>query len=107
MWDDESDAVVAALFERGEVDLVNDLLAGWTHNDQPLPAGLPAELHAFLEKARQLPAWTDAAKLSRAFAFYERRGLYLGILYGFGSGMMSCVIPVRPERCTTRPAGPT
>ena len=93
VWDDECDTVVRALFERGEVDLVNRLLAGWTRNSQPLPAGLPADLHAFLENARQLPAWTDQAKLTRAFGFYEKRGLYLGGLYGFGSGMMSCVIP--------------
>lgn len=93
VWDDEADSVVKALFERGEVDQVNELLAGWTRNDQPLPAGLPADLRAFIEQARRLPAWTDQAKLSRAFSFYERRGLYLGVLYGLGSGMMSCVIP--------------
>ena len=93
VWDDEADPVVARLFERGEVDRVNELLADWTHNDQPLPAGLPAELHDFLERARQLPAWVDPAKLASVFSFYERRGLYLGVLYGLGSGMMSCVIP--------------
>lgn len=93
VWDDRADTVVKALFERGEVDRVNELLADWTRNDQPLPAGLPADLRVFIEEARQLPAWTDQAKLSRAFAFYERRGLYLGVLYGLGSGMMSCVIP--------------
>ena len=63
VWDDEADAFVAALFERDEVDRVNELLAGWTHNDQPLPEGLPSDLHAFLEQARQLPSWTDQAKL--------------------------------------------
>ncbi|HWI42881.1 MAG TPA: oxygenase MpaB family protein [Nocardioides sp.] len=93
VWDDDADWVVASLFERGEVDRVNELLAGWTHNEQPLPAGLPADLHDFIEQARQLPAWTDRAKLDRAFSFYERRGTYLGVLYGMGSGMMSCVIP--------------
>ncbi|HWJ82313.1 MAG TPA: oxygenase MpaB family protein [Nocardioides sp.] len=93
VWDDQADPVVAALFERGEVDRVNELLAGWTHNDQPLPAGLPDDLVAFIEQARRLPSWADPAKLDRVFSFYERRGLYLGILYGLGSGMMSCVIP--------------
>lgn len=93
VWDDPADRLVASLFERGEVDRVNELLAGWTRNDQPLPEGLPADLHAFLEEARRLPAWADTAKLTRAFDFYERRGLYLGVLYGLGSGMMSTVIP--------------
>lgn len=93
VWDDEADTLVAGLFERGQVDLVNELLAGWTRNGQALPAGLPVDVRTFLEKARRLPAWTDRAKLTRAFSFYERRGLYLGVLYGLGSGMMSCVIP--------------
>lgn len=93
VWDDEADTLVASLFERGEVNRVNELLAGWTRNGQALPAGLPADVRTFLEKARQLPTWTDQAKLTRAFSFYEKRGLYLGVLYGLGSGMMSCVIP--------------
>lgn len=93
VWDDEADTLVAALFARGEVDRVNELLAAWTRNGQALPAGLPADVRLFLEKARTLPTWTDQAKLTRAFSFYERRGLYLGVLYGLGSGMMSCVIP--------------
>lgn len=104
MWDAEADPVVAALYERGEVDLVNELLAGWTRNDQSLPAGLPTDLAAFIESARQLPAWADPAKLATAFEFYERRGLYLGVLYGVGSGMMSCVIP-REARAVYYSAG--
>lgn len=104
VWDAEADPVVAALFDRGQVDLVNELLAGWTHNDQPLPAGLPADLRTFLERARRLPSWADQAKLDRVFDFYQRRGLYLGVLYGLGSGMMSCVIP-REARAVYYSAG--
>lgn len=104
LWDDECDALVARLFERGEVELVNELLADWTHNDEALPAGLPADLAAFLERNRQLPSWIDQAKLTQAFDFYERRGTYLGVLYGLGSGMMSCVIP-REARAVYYSAG--
>ncbi len=104
VWDAEADPVVAGLYQRGEVDRVNELLAGWTHNDQPLPAGLPADLHDFIERARQLPTWADPQKLATAFEFYERRGLYLGVLYGVGSGMMSCVIP-REARAVYYSAG--
>lgn len=93
VWDAKADPLVEALFARGEIDLVNELLADWTHNDQPLPAGLPEDLRVFLEEERQLPSWADQAKLTRVFDFYERRGLYLGVLYGLGSGMMSTVIP--------------
>lgn len=93
VWDDEADPVVAALYQRGEVGRVNALLRGWTRNDQPLPDGLPADLHAFMLGARELPGWADPAKLEAVTDFYKIRGQYLGLLYGLGSGMMSTAIP--------------
>jgi hypothetical protein len=93
VWDDEADAVVAAVIDRGEVAQVNALLRDWTRNAQPLPAGLPPDLHAFIETARRLPPWTDVAKLKAAVEFNKKRGTYLGVAYGFVSGMMSTAIP--------------
>jgi len=93
VWDDEADPLVASLFERGLVPEVNALLRTWTRNGQPLPTGLPADLRDFMERARQLPSWADQGKLATAVTFNEKRGLYLGLLYGLGSGMMSTVIP--------------
>lgn len=93
VWDDLADPVIADVIERGEVPAVNAILRDWTHNGQPLPSGLPSDLHAFIESARQLPAWTDPAKLDAGFAFNQKRGTYLGVLYGMASGMMSTVIP--------------
>jgi endo-cleaving rubber dioxygenase len=93
VWDVLADPLVASLLDRGDVPVVNQLLRGWTYNAQPLPDGLPADVRDFLEQARQLPAWADHQKLRTATDFYQTRGLYLGLLYGFGSGMMSCAIP--------------
>jgi hypothetical protein len=93
VWDETADPLVASLLDRGDVPRVNELLRPWTYNDQPLPAGLPADVRDFIEEARQLPSWADHGKLRTATEFYERRGLYVGLLYGFGSGMMSCAIP--------------
>ncbi|KAA8887694.1 DUF2236 domain-containing protein [Nocardia colli] len=93
VWDAEADPLVAGLIDRGEVPRVNDLLRTWTRNGQPLPAGLPTELRDFMEYARQLPQWTDQGKLRTAVEFNKKRGLYLGVLYGLASGMMSTVIP--------------
>jgi hypothetical protein len=93
VWDTEADPLVASLIDRGDVPRVNELLRRWTKNGQTLPSGLPADLKAFIEKARALPSWTDQKKLSTAFKFNEKRGLYLGVLYGFASGMISTVIP--------------
>ncbi|HWV26006.1 MAG TPA: oxygenase MpaB family protein [Aeromicrobium sp.] len=104
VWDPQADTIVASLYANGQVDLVNSLLENWTRNDQPLPVGLPADLHDFIEQARQLPSWVDQAKLAKAFDFYTRKGLYLGVLYGMGSGMMSCAIP-REARAVYYSAG--
>ncbi|XVQ06352.1 oxygenase MpaB family protein [Spirillospora sp. CA-255316] len=93
VWDAEADPLVASLLDRGEVPKVNKLLRTWTKNGQPLPAGLPADLRDFMERAKQLPSWADQGKLATAVDFNEKRGLYLGVTYGFASGMMSTVIP--------------
>jgi len=93
VWDDEADPVVANLLDRGQVPKVNQLLRSWTKNGQPLPAGLPRELRDFMEHARQLPSWADRSQLETAVRFNQKRGTYLGVLYGFASGMMSTMIP--------------
>jgi hypothetical protein len=93
VWDPEADPLVASLLDRGDVPRVNELLRTWTKNGQPLPAGLPADLRDFMEQARRLPSWADQDKLATAFEFNQKRGLYLGLLYGLASGMMSTVIP--------------
>lgn len=96
VWDPAADAVVHRLFaEEGitRIDELNALLRPWHRNDQPLPAGLPADLVAFIEEARRPPEWIDRRKLADAFAFYELRAGYTGLLYGLGSGIMSCAIP--------------
>ncbi|RAY12683.1 DUF2236 domain-containing protein [Actinomadura craniellae] len=93
VWDAEADELVGSLLDRGVVPQVNKLLRTWTKNGQPLPAGLPADLREFMERARQMPSWADQSKLATAVNFNEKRGLYLGVTYGFASGMMSTVIP--------------
>jgi endo-cleaving rubber dioxygenase len=93
VWDPEADPVVASILDRGQVPEVNRLLATWTRNDQPLPAGLPEELRAFIEQARRLPPWADQSKLDGAAGFTQTKGTYLILLYGLGGGMLSCAIP--------------
>ena len=96
VWDPEADAVVHRLFrEEGitKIEELNTLLRPWHRNDQALPAGLPSDLVAFIEQARRPPAWQDRTKLAAGFDFYKSRGLYTGLLYGLGSGIMSCAIP--------------
>ncbi|QFG23776.1 oxygenase MpaB family protein [Actinomadura sp. WMMB 499] len=93
VWDDEADQIVAEVIRGGHVDAVNTELRKWTKNGQQLSSALPSELRAFMERARALPSWADSGKLETAVDFNEKRGLYLGVTYGFASGMMSTVIP--------------
>ncbi|SDX95224.1 hypothetical protein SAMN05421504_10423 [Amycolatopsis xylanica] len=93
VWDEEADPLLASILDRGDVPRVNTLLRTWTRNDQPLPAGLPEDLRAFMERARQLPAWADRAKLDRVGDFIKAKGTYLILVYGLGGGMMSTAIP--------------
>jgi hypothetical protein len=93
VWDPKADKVIAAVIDRGQVQEVNALLRDWTKNSQPLPDGLPDDLRHFITRARKLPSWADTGKLEEAVAFNKKRGTYLGVAYGFVSGMMSTVIP--------------
>ncbi|MFE9817736.1 oxygenase MpaB family protein [Streptomyces sp. NPDC005773] len=93
VWDDEADPVLAAVIERGDVPNVNRLLKQWTRNDQPLPDGLPGDVREFMEYARRMPSWADRTKLDRASKFSKTKGIYVGALYGLGSGMLSTAIP--------------
>ncbi|OIJ66015.1 oxygenase MpaB family protein [Streptomyces mangrovisoli] len=93
VWDDEADPVLAAVLDRGGISAINDQLATWTRNDQAPPAGLPADLREFMDSARQMPSWADADKLDRASRINSTKGIYIGALYGLGSGLMSTAIP--------------
>ncbi|MEU6273701.1 oxygenase MpaB family protein [Streptomyces populi] len=93
VWDEEADPVLAAVLDRGGIAAINDQLATWTRNDQAPPAGLPADLREFMNTARQLPSWADRDKLDRASRINATKGIYIGALYGLGSGLMSTAIP--------------
>ncbi|CAM5360563.1 oxygenase MpaB family protein [Streptomyces pilosus] len=93
VWDEEADALVASVIDRGDVPRVNRELSQWTRNGQPLPSGLPADVREWMERARRMPSWADRGKLERAADFNERRGLYLNLLNGVGGGMLSTAIP--------------
>ncbi|MFI9553875.1 oxygenase MpaB family protein [Nonomuraea endophytica] len=93
VWDEVADPLLASLFERGVIPEVNRLLYDWNRNDQPLPAGLPEDLRAFIEQARQLPSWADPAKLDAGASFHALKGNYLVVLTIVGAGMLATAIP--------------
>ncbi|MFC7529852.1 oxygenase MpaB family protein [Actinoplanes sp. GCM10030250] len=93
VWDDATDPLVASLLENGQIPAVNTAFGAWVTNGDPLPAGIPAALTTYLQQVNTLPSWADRAKLNRAAQFNKRMSMYLFLLYGLGSGIMSTVIP--------------
>jgi len=93
VWDDTIDKIMAAVTDNGQVAAVNAAIRPWVNNGDPLPAGLPTDLTAFLQQSARLPVWADKNKLKLAQDFNRRNDNYLFFLYGLGGGIMSTVIP--------------
>ncbi|WP_406081665.1 oxygenase MpaB family protein [Micromonospora sp. NBC_00858] len=93
VWDDDTDPLLVSLLDNNQIPAVNNAFKSWSRNGDPLPSGLPPALTTYLRKVNTLPAWADPAKLDRAAQFNKRMSMYLFLLYGLGSGIMSTVIP--------------
>lgn len=93
VWDDAADPVAASLLANGQVPAVNTAWQSWINNNDPLPAGMPDYLVAYLEQVNKLPAWADPTKLAASEQYYKRLSSYLFVSQSLGSGIMSCVIP--------------
>lgn len=94
MGDPAADRVVADLAAQGELPQVNRLLREWLYNDQPLPDGLPPELASFIDQARQLPSWTDRARISKAAEFGDASKPALSLAYSMGVSTAVFTYPI-------------
>jgi hypothetical protein len=92
--DPAADRVVARLTASGQLPEVNRLLRGWVYNDQPLPSGLPSDLKSFIEQARQLPSWTDQARIAKAAEFGKANMPYLSLAYAMGVSTAAFTYPI-------------
>src|SRR5690349_20380529 len=93
VWDDATDPLVASLLDSGRIPAVNTAFESWVEDGDGRPAGLPADLVAYRRQVDTLPSWADRAKLAAAARFNKRMSMYLFLLYGLGSGIMSTAIP--------------
>jgi hypothetical protein len=70
-----ADATVRAVFEKGEVAAVNDLLTRLVRNDD-VPAGpWPAAMQDYLGRSGRLPDWADPALIHAGERVFMRYGL--------------------------------
>lgn len=93
VWDDETDPLLVSLLDKGQIPAVNEAFKSFIKNGDPVPSNLPPALSTYIKKVNKLPAWADQTKLDRAAQFNKRMSMYLFLLYGLGSGIMSTVIP--------------
>jgi ER-bound oxygenase mpaB/B'/Rubber oxygenase, catalytic domain len=77
-----ADSTVAALFDQGSVQAVNQLMRALVDNDQ-VPAGsLPPVVRDYLAASAGLPAWADPSKIAAGEHLFWRHGpLMIAVLH--------------------------
>ena len=93
VWDDEADAVIAAVIERGEVPRSTRCCAAGPRTPRRCPTGCRPTCATSSSTPGSFRRGPTTGKLKAAVEFNKKRGTYLGVAYGFVSGMMSTVIP--------------
>ncbi|MGW6248768.1 oxygenase MpaB family protein [Streptomyces roseolus] len=95
--DELADAVVATLFERGEVGLFNSLMRYVSVSGQELPAGLPDVAREYLETTAVPPAWVDWNEMEKARLFFADNNVHINTALSFAS-MPACYVVPRVAR---------
>lgn len=92
-----ADAVIADLVSGDRVDDVNDVLAHFRANDQPIPADLPASVRDYLVATDNPPEWADLDRVARAYEFFVDDGVHVASVLSFAA-MVNCYAQPRPSR---------
>ena len=72
--DPSTDSVIEELARTEQVRAVSDVLRTLTHNDQPVPAELPASIGRWLDEHGELPDWVDRDRLERGSTVVVEHG---------------------------------
>ncbi|WP_320775676.1 oxygenase MpaB family protein [Streptomyces sp. CRN 30] len=91
--DELADAVVATLFERGEVGKFNSLMRYVSTSGQELPDGLPEVAREYLETTAAPPDWVDWAEMERARLFFIDNNVHISTALSFASMPACYVVP--------------
>lgn len=86
-----ADAVVATLFERGEVGRFNSLMRYVSTAGAPLPDGLPEAADTYLRATGTPPAWVDWDEMERARLFFLDNNVHISTALSFAS-MPACYL---------------
>ncbi|MFE9018003.1 oxygenase MpaB family protein [Streptomyces sp. NPDC007808] len=91
--DELADAVVAELFERGEVGKFNTLMRYVSTAGAPLPDGLPDVARAYLQATSVPPAWVDWTEMEKARLFFIDNNVHISTALSFASMPACYVVP--------------
>lgn len=78
--DPMADAAMAEAFELGQVRRVNDLIAEFDENSEPVPQGLPPLLTEYFQHSAALPAWADRERIERGNDLWGRYVGHIGTI---------------------------
>ncbi|SDJ58057.1 hypothetical protein SAMN04488074_102430 [Lentzea albidocapillata subsp. violacea] len=95
-----ADAVIAHLVESGSLNEVNQVLAEFRGNDEPIPAHLPPVVRDYLVATDDPPEWMDEERVARAHEFFVDDGVHVASVLSFGA-MVNCYAQPRPSRVLT------
>ncbi|MFC8981098.1 oxygenase MpaB family protein [Streptomyces sp. NPDC057411] len=89
--DEMADAVVATLFERGEVGTFNTLMRYVSTAGSPLPDGLPEVAREYLRSTSAPPSWVDWNEMEKARLFFIDNNVHITTALSFAS-MPACYL---------------
>ncbi|GGZ00794.1 hypothetical protein GCM10010385_58040 [Streptomyces geysiriensis] len=91
--DELADAVVATLFERGEVGKFNSLMRYVSTAGQELPDGLPGVAREYLRATGTPPDWVDWSEMEKARLFFIDNNVHISTALSFASMPACYVVP--------------
>ncbi|MEU4251123.1 oxygenase MpaB family protein [Amycolatopsis sp. NPDC026612] len=92
-----ADAVVAELVSSGTTRAVNEVLAHFRDNDQPIPEDVPEPVRRYLVATDAPPHWADLDRVAGAYEFFVDDGVHVASVLSFGA-MVNCYAQPRPSR---------
>ncbi|MFF7160903.1 oxygenase MpaB family protein [Streptomyces sp. NPDC008086] len=91
--DEFADAVVASLFQGGEVGKFNTLMRYVSTAGAPLPDGLPDVAREYLHATSVPPAWVDWGEMEKARLFFIDNNVHISTALSFASMPACYVVP--------------
>jgi hypothetical protein len=91
--DELADAVVATLFERGEVGTFNSLMRYVSTVGQELPEGLPEVAREYLRATGAPPSWVDWDRMEQARLFFVDNNVHISTALSFAAMPACYVVP--------------